>query len=328
MQALARNQAQHGDVSLSMPIKTRLLALRIQRRFCGRPLRWAPSSIALAFSALAASAPADPLSHTSATRTSDHLTDRQKSTTQASRPVTSPCELTQAAALVDEIIENPGLFSQICGSAMVAPNVLSPYMFDRGEERITAANFARLREKRDAVVALLRRRIQSKSSPSTQVSSIEDIIRRPHELAMLIDLNGVEALPELVDYASGLTFGEPEQADALSTITAILRQERYPPLLTSDIEARYHKAISEAAQRSAGATAITVGGEVIPPPQRDFLLPDPIHGTPIHAASYCTLELTCDRYDQIMSWVRDYLRDTPPERWLAAEGMSPWPIDR
>ncbi len=167
---------------------------------------------------------------------------------------------------------------------------------------------------------------------------------------MIIDLNGVELLNQLCELAELTTRRAERRANAqtifsdtgtrenlvdrddipsslselLSTITAILRQERYQPLLESKIEREFRAAVKEDAttHQPSGAE------EISKDKPNSWSYFDPLCGELISFTPYSWVELTPERSKQIIEWARDYLRKTPPEKRRAAAGMSPWPIVR
>lgn len=135
-------------------------------------------------------------------------------------------------------------------------------------------------------------------------------------LLLVVDLNGVELLPGLLEYERALRpMAElPQESDSsahsgsrrpdgrypipgaysplISAISAILYQEGSAVPSGSELHLLYR-----ASKNSAGN----------PPPLR---------------------RLTPERRDQIIVWAEDFLATVPPSEWLRGEGMIPEPVSR
>ena len=248
-------------------------------------------------------------------------------------------EYEAAAKLVDEVIAKPGFTRQICSTRALGNRVLFlPYQFYRGEDKITPKNYQLLRGQRDAVLQVVIDRLPDVMDAviaDWEARSAEGGFRHPyglisyehsHYLAILIDLNGVEALPTLLALLGSMQ-GDSyklQRGDTLSTITGILRQERYQPLLDSDMEQAYR-------ERAFHGVNDRLTPESIEDSSKRYFQFDPITGRACsytHMTARLEIEVTPELEAQIVGWARDFLSTVPAERRLGAKGMNAWPVVR
>lgn len=170
-------------------------------------------------------------------------------------------------------------------------------------------------------------------------------IRTVDDLNILIELNAVEALPILNSYIKKLepvvlaaqanrlefdsAFSGYKDSEihhlthayqyALATVVCLLRQEKYAPLLRSEME-------KEFATKLAQGKADTLAPEA---KARELVFNDPVHKY-TRTSSFRTL-VPMDRIHirQIETWADDYcLRLLPEAKQTAATRMNPWPVSR
>jgi hypothetical protein len=231
------------------------------------------------------------------------------------------------------LIDDPDSIScrQSCSSRTCSPAHLAPFAFARGEMRITSSVYARLRALRPAMLARVGERLLPALRASVdidrKIAAGEHYLTGHHELllAILLDLNAVEALPLLLD-----ALVEAERLElsiartqVLSTITGILRQEGYRPLLESELERRHHAALAAYWEARADVddphvTWARANGNL-----------DPVHGlVPVHGRPVVLVELTPELRAQVEAWARDFLATTPVEARKGAAAMLPKPVTR
>jgi len=200
--------------------------------------------------------------------------------------------------LLDNIVAAPGPWEQMCGAFVFMQRLIPMFGYERQSLRyISAENFQRLRAQRDAVVLEIRERLidlapgesaNLRTGVERLAAAVENgplaTLDKLHAelgeyevlnadstldqyLVMLLDLNGVEALPGLVKLEAALdntalyrnallwkALQEEEvpsswqwtannivqtHARVLSVITALLRSEHFEPLSTSGLYAKY-----------------------------------------------------------------------------------------
>lgn len=143
--------------------------------------------------------------------------------------------------LIDNVVKNPGYFSQNCSGPSPRPFKTMPlygYRRDWSDSKISPTNFEKLRAQRLEVTHQLAREIDALNVKK----SLQDFSRGEMLLVMVQDLNGVEDLSALlrlesefdkVAYYRQKNFKIPNQAyglsphvQVLSTITAILKNEK------------------------------------------------------------------------------------------------------
>jgi hypothetical protein len=143
-----------------------------------------------------------------------------------------------AGQLLDEVLAKPGFWTQVCdarvlpsprtiaGKPRKIPTYVPPlplFGYQRwGESKISAANFLRLRARRSEIIREIARRLQAGVEP-------------PQEFWMiLLDLNGIEALPALlkfekqftvVELPQGLDVRDSAHIQVLSVISGLLKNE-------------------------------------------------------------------------------------------------------
>lgn len=144
-----------------------------------------------------------------------------------------------AGKLLEEVLAKPGFWMQSC-SARVLPSPrtidgkprriptyvppLALFGYERGSEsKISADNFLRLRTRRTEIIQEIARRLQAGARPRQEFWMI------------LLDFNGIEALPALlsfekqfkvVELSEGLDVRDSAHIQVLSIITALLKNER------------------------------------------------------------------------------------------------------
>lgn len=254
----------------------------------------------------------------------------------------------EARKLVAEILKAPGgRTPQMCAPGRVVvvndPS-FSPYMFarDGSADVVSAKSFTRLREKREKVIpaivaaleettSKLQRSEVSRKPGATPVVcwTFDDATESTQDnlLAMLMDLNAVEALPELVAIYEKLE--RPgcvlPELDLLSTMTAILRKERYRPLLDSSIEAAFRKVLTD---KSTNWLANITDEKDLTANQRETIAIDPILKVAYTFHAYCQIPATRSNKERVVRWAKDFLATTPESKRRGAAGMDPRPIQR
>lgn len=129
---------------------------------------------------------------------------------------------------MEEVLAKPGIFSQMCMLVPAKSKAELPlfgFGRDWAQTRISVENFRRLRGERAAVVIETAKALDSARGERLELC-----------LMVLLDLNGVEALPVLLrleDRLGGVppTSGEhAPRVQVLSVITALLKNEQAPGL--------------------------------------------------------------------------------------------------
>jgi hypothetical protein len=118
--------------------------------------------------------------------------------------------------------------------------------------------------------------------------------------------------------------------DVLSGIVTILRQERFEPLIRSQIERDAEASIATALQHEwlqDVASRVKANGGQIAPNDRDWVYVDPILEKPVTADAYGETKVGPETIRQILVWVDQYAA-LPAEKKLDAKGMLPWPVVR
>jgi hypothetical protein len=239
-------------------------------------------------------------------------------------------ELAQAdheLALIDDEVS----CMQSCSSRSCSAAHLAPFSFARGEMRITPTVYGRLRALRPAILVRIGERLLPAIRASVEIDqkiaagNHYNTGHHEHLLMILIDLNAVEALPLLLEALAEAERLEMSIArtQVLSTITGILRQEGYRPLLESELERRYGEALAAAwAKRSeSDGTAIAWA--------RMHGNDDPVHGLPqMYGRPLVLIDLTPELRAQIETWARDFLATTPDADRKGAAAMVPRPVMR
>lgn len=243
--------------------------------------------------------------------------------------------IVEARTVVASIVAHPGYDRQNCGSVPSVSDGFSPYGFARGELWVTPENFQRCRARRAAVIAAVRERLAADVEGAVREAAAEHshlFLMRSYafseDLAILIDLNAVEALPELVDVLAATEGRDHElpRIQVLGTITAILRNEGYRPILESDLERAFKAVVVKYAERDFMKDAVKDG--TIVEGRRYRLTLDRHHRVPRPAWSEVMVPLTSTAVAQVSDWARDFLATTPEEHRLGERGMDPWPILR
>jgi hypothetical protein len=98
------------------------------------------------------------------------------------------------------------------------------------------------------------------------------------------------------------------QREMLSVMAALLRHERYQPLLDSDLEAKYFEHLKQGAGDQQLARIHSAAD--IPSGQEGWIGFDPIHGVPFHKDQFHTgfVPFTPDLRLEIRKWAADYLQ--------------------
>jgi len=274
---------------------------------------------------------------------------------------------TSAGKLINEIIREPGHWSQMCSMPPAIPfdvplpyySLVTPRYFSLSEE-----NVARLQKARAQVVPEIVLRIgkidlsrppkQQKDSFSTTDSNQDPNHLSGLLLEIILKLNAVETLPELLrleaeldvrlstaDKDGGrslpaLEVGGPAfmtevqhaktssrqqrmfvsriyQRELLSVMAALLRDEKFQPLLDSALERSYLEFLKKQAQSEE--LKHIKKPEDVPPTQKGWggISFDSIHQLPVawHWPEFTTY--TPELRSQIRNWVCDYLKRTPGE---------------
>lgn len=155
-------------------------------------------------------------------------------------------------ALVDSVLREPGGWNQMCSFPKSKPQDTLPffgdYERDWAHDFVSDDNFERLRDGRDGVVREISRRLPSvlkTAPPKPEKVDVLAPLRSPSDvlevyLAILLDLNGVEALPALLELEQSLDDNSSypkafetvvpsnrysDHVQVLSVITAILANE-------------------------------------------------------------------------------------------------------
>ncbi len=259
-----------------------------------------------------------------------------------------------AKKLIQEIMEHPVAYTQMCGAPTLPAEEVSLCGFHRWDGFIAVKDFKRLRDARESVIAVIIQNFEvilqrKEFALNVMVHKMEDDYES--QMMMLIDLNGVEALPSMVrlldavEEKQGAIQRTPPRKDVydsvpsqvadlrsaiLSTIFAILRQERYEPLLKSEMEGKHKKWIEQNRDDLLkNMTERELKGR-IEKGEFDFCRVDPIYNIPCRyfMGNGCTVPLTPELSKTIRSWASDYLAKTPEKQRKGVTGMSPRPIMR
>ncbi len=267
----------------------------------------------------------------------------------------------EAEKLVRKIAYMPEFYQQMCslppslGSSVVI-HFSGAATFS--EFTLSARQFARLRAQRNEVIKVLHVWLENVTAEgfeeTQQEPSREEVVEELNErglgymprafygarskLLMLVDLNDVSALPLLKAYADKwykIHKRAPDSqtvqrlSDIMSAIVAILRQERFEPVLSSqfekDAEAKMSdeaNALNETLRRKRDANH-----EELTEQDRAWVLRDPVTGLPVLLRWYPKLTISDETVVEILSWVDQYQK-LPAKKRLDAKGMMPWPINR
>lgn len=116
------------------------------------------------------------------------------------------------------------------------------------------------------------------------------------------------------------------QRDLLGTMLALLRQEKFAPLLASDIERQFATAIKK--QATSENFAAIKGEADIPADDADYIAIDPIVKVPYYAGGRNTeIAYTPAVRQQVLDWTRGFVKK-PESTRLGAKGMSARPYVR
>ena len=106
------------------------------------------------------------------------------------------------------------------------------------------------------------------------------------------------------------------QSELLAVMATLLREERFEPLLRSEIEAHYFDWLKEQAQRPELAKIKRPSD--IPVEQRGWITFDPIHDLPVSSAGWwgpaCSIPNTPQTRLEIRKLVKDFLQLDPAKR--------------
>jgi hypothetical protein len=238
--------------------------------------------------------------------------------------------IAEARTLVAKIVVEPGWDRQMCGIVESNTAGFSPYAFQRVDERVTQENLLLCRARREAVIAAIVERLPKDIRGATAGDHLSVYESYPftHELAILCDLNAVEALPCLLaslEEVSPRPGFEVARNDLLSTITAILRQESYGPLLASDIEAKFRTALEDQMKRYEYYSERVENGTIAPKYRYRYAFDERAKATR-EFQRLIIIPVTAALEAEVRGWARDFLDRTPEEARLGARGMDPWPI--
>jgi hypothetical protein len=267
---------------------------------------------------------------------------------------------TSAGKLLNEIIREPGHWSQMCWMPPAIPSdvplpyysLVTPRYFSLSQE-----NIARLQKARPQVLPEIVRRMgkidisrpprQKKDAFSTTESNQDPNHLSGLLLDIILKLDAVETLPELLrleadldarlntaDKYGGRSLPELEvggpafmagvdhaktssrqqqmfvsriyQRELLSVMAALLRDERFQPLLDSALERGYFELLKKQAQSEE--LKHIKKPEDVPPMQKGWITFDSIHQLPVawHWPQFTTY--TPELRSQIRNWVVDYLK--------------------
>jgi len=124
--------------------------------------------------------------------------------------------------------------------------------------------------------------------------------------------------PDLVQQRKREFTARVYQREMLSVIAALLRHERYQPLLDSDLEAKYFEHLKKGASNPQLASIHAQGD--VPSDQRVWIGYDPIHRLPFlkDPSSTGFVPFTPALRLEIRKWAADYLQQTSGKKKSAA----------
>lgn len=267
-----------------------------------------------------------------------------------------------AAKLVEEIAAKPEIYHQSC-MRMERDSSLEIQVSLRGESshsqyEVSAKQFASLRKQRSEAIKALEAWLEKGEA----ADSDEALTARRSKLAMLVDLNAVEALPllkkdaerwkKIFDAAGTDTKADWSKldsmdadkkkailskadsrdrlGDALSAIAAILRAEKFEPLLKSDIEKDAEASIAEGQKNGWFASIVEKikknDGKVSKKDQ-EMVWIDAILNEPVSNYLFPTTKISAETVAQILGWADEFSK-VPEEKRLGEKGMTAWPVNR
>lgn len=231
-------------------------------------------------------------------------------------------------------------FSQMCD----IPEIQLPAKFyyidiEREEISVRPEGYQKLRDRRNEVIAYFKK----KHNHFTV-----------NELCYFVDLNAVEMLPDLLRLErklrniallakDGRVRDHKEMKDnpgwqnsatrmiggsytqLLATITALLRNERYMPLMQSDMEADFKTKVEKyAAENPNYPTADKIGKD-----ERAYMYFDPVYKKAVGLHVTAEVPITRQSVEMIASWADDYIKVQLPSSVATADKrMSAWPLNR
>lgn len=270
-----------------------------------------------------------------------------------------------ATALLELILAGAGAST---AGLDAAPLRIPLFGFERATDRpVFPEEFTRLRAQRDGVLAALGIQLAGRvpavaSARENGSLSAADAGLIDRCLVILLDLNGVEALPDLLRLESALHEAslyptqenasaesmEPvsqESADApvtlaitthtrvLSVITALLRNTRYAPFLDSPIYEQYRTdflALIDQQARRPGWFVLNEEPVSFPPENADTIAglvhlrdTEPAHLDGLFSLDYCP-----EWRDAIVQVAVRYLREIPVHKRRGETGMARVPVQR
>ncbi|KAF0244285.1 MAG: hypothetical protein FD180_2659 [Planctomycetota bacterium] len=277
----------------------------------------------------------------------------------------SPPDPSAGAKLVDEIAKKPGIFHQNC-SGLDRPEGMDIELSFAGrsshsEHEVSAKQFAALRKERAGAIKALEAWLQE-GGKAVEEDEYGYVKPWRSKLTMMVDLNATACLPLLATYAqklrkeydeaSELTEVDWEKVngmeekernklykkvaagdrlgDTLSAIVAILRSEKFEPLLKSQLEkdgeAGMAKAMKESWNAEVAKRVKENGGEV-PAKERDMVLKDAVSGEAVTLWVYPKMKVSKEAMAEILGWVEEFSK-LPAEKRLDEKGMTAWPVNR
>ena len=270
-----------------------------------------------------------------------------------------------AWGIIEDVLRQPGAFDQMCTinhwGAFPAYGVarrgrwITPENFQklRSERASVVAELVRLLKqyrpeplRMHSIGTLLVAPVPMVVVGEGHVTSPALAPRNPDLLMMLVDLNAVEGLEELLRLESSIhaqsiklasaAAGSPNSSELFSTVSyhrdllgviaAILRQEKYPLLLESEVELEFRRTLEKRA-KAEGFSAASVELPLTPN-QRRYVSLDPIYRLPSSPNQPVQIEYTETLRDRIVAFGKSFLKSVPTEKRLAARGMIPEPVTR
>ena len=253
-----------------------------------------------------------------------------------------------AASVLQQVLAEPGQYSQMCGTLMIVSAVPLPiYGFvNPGEFHLSTENLAKLRTRRAEIVPALNEhlaklRVQIEGPTGVPKNGVIVTTNTPDRLdtplyEIVLGLDAVETLPALLRLEEQIdgelakekptaatgSFNPREmstwnakvaQRDVLSLMLQLLRGQRYQPLLDSSFEKIYGDALK--------AEANTKGPKVKTPAEAKALKMnvrfDPIYNLPSNT-HHQKLEVpfTPEVRATVRGLAGEFLKTVPPEKWV------------
>lgn len=271
----------------------------------------------------------------------------------------------EAVKVVEEIAKKPEIYHQSCMAPERDPEVSVVVSF-RGatsdtQYAVSVKQFKALREKREGAIRALAAWLTEMAAPDAKETESHEHPSRTRML-MMVDLNASEALPALKKYAEkwkkvwddggGVTkvdwaaFREMPQekkdailrhseagerlGDALSAIVAILRHEKFEPLLASEFGKKSAEEIAKAGESGWMAETmkkIDEDGGKVGKKDKEYVFVDSVLGKAVMNGVFPELKATPETIGQILGFVDEWAK-LPAEKKLADKGMTEWPVVR